>query len=85
MDPDDHQDGCPQVRAEEQAPDVHPEAQPGDGMIIEERDQCRNPGCTNPRDPDGDHKRQFCSVQCEVKFDHLRDDARDARLSEEQE
>ena len=38
VDPDDHDDGCPQVRAEEQAPDVHPEA-PGDDMIIPERDR----------------------------------------------
>ena len=47
-------------------------------------DQCRNPGCDNPRDPDGDgFRRQFCSVKCEVKFDHLRADAEDARRSAE--
>lgn len=48
--------------------------------------QCRNPGCDNPRDPDGDgFRRQFCSDRCEVKFDHIRSDAEDARRSEEQQ
>lgn len=48
------------------------------------RDECRLPGCTNPpgeSDDDGYRTRMFCSPGCDVKYDHLKDDARDARLA----
>lgn len=41
------------------------------------RQTCRLPGCENP--PDG---RRFCSDRCEVFHDHLKADARDARLAD---
>ena len=47
---------------------------------------CKMPGCDNRRgmkDRDDYKSRSVCSVKCEVRLDHLRDDARDARLSQE--
>ena len=31
------------------------------------------------------NRRGFCSVKCEVKHDHIREDARDARLADMEE
>jgi len=40
-------------------------------------DECRNPSCSNePRGTSG--SRRFCSTPCEVKFGHVRADAREA-------
>lgn len=43
--------------------------------------ECRRSGCTNP--PVG--FRGFCSKRCEVKFEHIRADARDAQRAARQE
>jgi hypothetical protein len=43
------------------------------------RDTCRRPTCDNEpgeQDRDDYNARLFCSVQCEVKHDHIKDDAR---------
>lgn len=50
------------------------------------RDECRMPGCD--RDPGAEdtettyRTRQFCSPRCDVKYEHLRADARDAERAE---
>ena len=47
------------------------------------RDTCRMPGCDEtPRDGGGFAGR-FCSDKCEVKYDHLKADAADARRAEQ--
>jgi hypothetical protein len=41
--------------------------------------ECRNPSCSNDRREDvTEYSRRFCSDQCEVKYDHLRQDAQEA-------
>lgn len=52
------------------------------------RDTCRMPNCQNePGSQDRDDYRttRFCSVECDVKYDHLKADARDARREPEPE
>lgn len=48
---------------------------------------CRNWGCQEPARNVADcmdlHAASFCSPQCEVKYDHIRDDAQDARATAE--
>lgn len=48
---------------------------------------CRLPNCEGePRDrgPNVDgHAAKFCSPQCELKFEHVRSDAQDARRAAE--
>lgn len=39
---------------------------------------CRTPWCDRPA-ADGS---RYCSTPCELKFEHIREDARDARLAE---
>ena len=47
------------------------------------RDTCRMTGCENDtREEGGAYARRFCSAQCEVKYDHLKADAADARRAE---
>lgn len=49
------------------------------------RDTCRMPNCDRtPGEQDGEQYRahRFCSVQCDVKYDHLKADARDARAAD---
>jgi hypothetical protein len=47
------------------------------------RDNCRMPGCDNdPRPNAGAYSRKFCSDEHEVKFDHLKADADEARYGE---
>lgn len=49
------------------------------------RDTCRMPSCDNPvgqQDRDDYRNSRFCSVQCGVKYSHLKDDAEDARRAE---
>lgn len=48
-------------------------------------DECRRTGCDQPARGSDDamdaHAAAFCSPQCEVSHDHVRDDARDARAA----
>jgi hypothetical protein len=50
------------------------------------RDTCRMPNCDRaPGTEDADavyRERRFCSPQCEVRHDHLKADAADARRAE---
>jgi len=50
------------------------------------RDECRQLGCTNPpraktEDASG-YGAKFCSKRCEIKYDHLKADARDAERAD---
>jgi hypothetical protein len=47
---------------------------------MSDRENCRNLSCSN--DARGG---QFCSTACEIKYDHLRADAREARRDAERE
>jgi hypothetical protein len=52
------------------------------------RDECRCPGCDNEpgqQDQEDYRRGSFCSVKCDVKYDHLKADARDARRAEPEE
>lgn len=44
--------------------------------------ECRMPSCSEDARGSGGYSGRFCSDQCEVKYDHLKADARDARASE---
>jgi len=46
-------------------------------------DTCRRPTCTNLSREESGYSGRFCSDRCEVKHEHVKADARDARLSEE--
>lgn len=49
------------------------------------RDVCRYPSCDNgpgEQDRDDYDARRFCSVPCQLKYEHVRADARDARREE---
>ena len=49
------------------------------------RDTCRMPNCDRPTgEQDGAtyRKSRFCSAACDVKYDHLKADARDARAAD---
>jgi len=51
--------------------------------------ECKYPSCDNevgqqPESRQYKH-RSFCSVECEVKHDHIKADARDAKRAERQE
>jgi hypothetical protein len=48
------------------------------------RNECKMPGCDRApgeQDRDDYRTRFFCSVQHEVKYDHLKADAEDARAA----
>jgi hypothetical protein len=48
---------------------------------------CKRPTCTNPagqQDRD-DYRTSFCSIQCEVRYEHIKADARDAQRQEVRE
>jgi len=50
------------------------------------RDTCRRSTCDNPTGEadEGDYnEHKYCSAQCEVKHEHIKADARDARRSAE--
>jgi len=50
------------------------------------RDTCRRTTCDREpgaQDRDDYNARKFCSVQCMVKFEHTRADARDAQRAAE--
>ena len=47
--------------------------------------ECKAPGCSNPvgqQDRDDYRCSRFCSVKCDVKYDKLKADARDARRAD---
>jgi hypothetical protein len=49
---------------------------------------CKYPTCSNDvgqQDRDDYRKRTFCSIQHEVKYDHLKMDAKDAQESVKEE
>jgi len=49
---------------------------------------CKRPTCTNQvgeQDRDDYQINRFCSVQCDVKHQHIKADARDAKESVERE
>jgi hypothetical protein len=51
---------------------------------------CRSPGCDNDalgEDAPKNVRGAFCSAECEVRYDHLKQDARDAqrRIANEDE
>ena len=48
---------------------------------------CKRSTCSNPvgqQDRDDYRSGKFCSVQCEVKHEHIMADARDARRAEQE-
>jgi len=50
-------------------------------------DTCKRSTCSNPvgqQDRDDYRSGSFCSVQCEVKYEHVKADARDARRAEQE-
>jgi hypothetical protein len=52
------------------------------------RDTCRYPSCDREpgqQDRDGYRTRSFCSARCEVRYDHLKADARDAQRADEED
>lgn len=48
------------------------------------RDSCKMLGCEREPGTDTDSTK-FCSTKCEVKYDHLKDDARDARAADREQ
>jgi hypothetical protein len=50
------------------------------------RETCKMPGCDNDRRTHGTpYSRKFCSDKHEVKYDHLKADARDAQRDEQRD
>jgi hypothetical protein len=50
--------------------------------------ECKYPTCTNSvglQDRDDYRDSSFCSIQCEVKYDHVKMDALDAKRTVEAE
>ena len=43
-----------------------------------DRDECRRPTCSNDPREGGGFSGRFCSTPCELKFEHVRADAREA-------
>jgi hypothetical protein len=52
---------------------------------MSERDECRNPSCSNEPRGGGGFSERFCSTPCELKYEHARADARDARREAQEE
>jgi len=55
---------------------------------MSENTTCKRPTCSNPvgqQDRDDYRSGKFCSIQCEVKHEHVKADARDARHAEREE
>ena len=46
---------------------------------MNDREECRNLSCSNEPRGGGGFSGRFCSTGCELKFDHIRTDAREAR------
>jgi|GEM_PF-4470112 hypothetical protein len=44
-----------------------------------DRDECRNPSCSNDARGSGGFGGRFCSTPCELKYEHVRADAREAK------
>lgn len=53
--------------------------------VSSDSQECRLPNCTRMSNGDGTHRSSFCSSRCEVKYDHLKDDARDAERADREE
>lgn len=54
-------------------------------MASDNQTPCRMMGCDRPRgeqDRDDYNDHKFCSVQCQVKYEHIRADARDAERAD---
>lgn len=51
------------------------------------QNECRMPGCKNEQQIDGQdlYANKFCSAECEVKYDHIKADAADAKRAAEEE
>ena len=45
---------------------------------MNDRDECRRPPCSNDALGGGGFSGRFCSTPCELKFEHVRADARQA-------
>ncbi|WP_273837480.1 hypothetical protein [Halococcus sp. PRR34] len=43
-----------------------------------DRDECRNFSCSNDARGGGGFSGRFCSTPCELKYEHVRADAREA-------
>lgn len=51
---------------------------------MSDRDECRNPSCSN-ESRGGKGSRAFCSTPCRVKYEHIRQDAREAERDDQRE
>jgi len=49
-------------------------------------DTCRYPSCDDPagKSDRDDYNTRFCSARCEVRYEHIEADARDARRTEKE-
>ncbi|WP_165396890.1 hypothetical protein [Natrinema hispanicum] len=47
-----------------------------------DRDECRMPTCSEPARDRAGYAGRFCSDSCEVRYEHLQADARDAVVDE---
>ena len=45
---------------------------------MSDHDECRNPSCSNDPRGGGGFSGRFCSTPCELTFEHVRADAREA-------
>jgi hypothetical protein len=52
---------------------------------MSDRDECRNPLCSNDPRGGGGFSGRFCSTPCELKYEHVRADARRDALRETRE
>lgn len=52
---------------------------------MSDRDECRNPSCSNDPRNKGGFSGRFCSTPCEVKYEHVRTDAREAERDDRRE
>jgi hypothetical protein len=53
--------------------------------MTRDRDTCRQHGCDGEPRGGGGFSGRFCSTPCELKYEHVRADARDARRDAERE
>ena len=52
---------------------------------MNDRDECRNPACSNDPRGGGGFSGRFCSTPCELRYEHVRADARDAQRETREE
>ena len=48
-------------------------------------DECRMPTCSEPVRAREEYAGRFCSDSCEVRYEHLQADARDAAVDESED